>query len=55
MVGKIRHLDPPIHFTTVLGEGLEAAVFIAGVSFSLSVSVLPLLIPGGFVGWLLYK
>lgn len=47
-------------FITVLREGLEAVVFIAGVSFSSPASAVPLpvvigLIAGGFVGFLLYK
>ena len=47
-------------FITVLREGLEAVVFIAGVSFSSPASAVPLpvvigLIAGGFAGFLLYK
>jgi high-affinity iron transporter len=47
-------------FITVLREGLEAVVFIAGVSFSSPASAVPLpvvigLIAGAFVGFLLYK
>ncbi len=47
-------------FITVLREGLEAVVFVAGVSFSAPASSVPLpvvigLIAGIFVGWLLYK
>jgi len=47
-------------FITVLREGLEAVVFIAGVSFSSPASAVPLpvvigLIAGGFVGFLLYR
>lgn len=47
-------------FITVLREGLEAVVFIAGVSFSSPPSAVPLpvvigLIGGGFVGYLIYK
>lgn len=47
-------------FITVLREGLEAIVFIAGVSFSSPASAVPLpvvigLIAGFAVGYLLYK
>lgn len=47
-------------FITVLREGLEAIVFIAGVTFSSPASSVPLpvvvgLIAGAFVGYLLYK
>jgi high-affinity iron transporter len=47
-------------FITVLREGLEAVVFIAGVSFSAPASSVPLpvfigLIAGSFVGYLIYK
>jgi high-affinity iron transporter len=47
-------------FVTVLREGLEAVVFIAGVSFSAPASSVPLpvvigLIAGSFVGYLIYK
>ncbi|TVY38678.1 Plasma membrane iron permease [Lachnellula occidentalis] len=47
-------------FITVLREGLEAVVFIAGVSFSSPASAVPLpvvigLIAGFAAGWLLYK
>ncbi|TAQ83870.1 hypothetical protein B7494_g7806 [Chlorociboria aeruginascens] len=47
-------------FITVLREGLEAIVFIAGVSFSSPAAAVPLpvvigLIAGTFVGFLLYK
>ncbi|PNY29501.1 Plasma membrane iron permease [Tolypocladium capitatum] len=47
-------------FITVLREGVEAVVFIAGVSFSAPAYAVPLpvvvgLLVGGFVGWLLYK
>ncbi|KAB5583664.1 iron permease FTR1 family protein [Coniochaeta sp. 2T2.1] len=47
-------------FITVLREGIEAIVFVAGVSFSAPASAVPLpvvvgLIAGGLVGYLLYK
>lgn len=47
-------------FVTVLREGLEAVVFIAGVSFSAPASAVPLpvvigLIAGGAAGFVLYK
>jgi high-affinity iron transporter len=47
-------------FITVLREGIEAIVFVAGVSFSAPITAVPLpvvigLIAGAFVGWLLYK
>ncbi|RDW80966.1 hypothetical protein BP5796_05664 [Coleophoma crateriformis] len=47
-------------FITVLREGLEAIVFIAGVTFSSPASSVPIpvvigLIAGGFVGYLLYR
>ncbi|KAM7184644.1 plasma membrane iron permease [Naviculisporaceae sp. PSN 640] len=47
-------------FVTVLREGIEAIVFVAGVSFSASATAVPLpvvvgLAVGGFVGWILYK
>jgi high-affinity iron transporter len=47
-------------FITVLREGLEAVVFIAGVSFSSPASAVPLpvvigLTAGGCVGFLLYR
>lgn len=47
-------------FVTVLREGLEAVVFIAGVSFSAPASAVPLpvvmgLIAGAVVGYLIYK
>lgn len=47
-------------FITVLREGIEAVVFVAGVSFSAPAYAVPLpvvvgLLVGGFVGWLLYK
>ncbi|KUJ08595.1 iron permease FTR1 family protein [Mollisia scopiformis] len=49
-----------IPFITVLREGLEAIIFIGGVSFSAPGTSVPLpvvvgLIAGCFVGWLLYK
>ena len=47
-------------FITVLREGIEAVVFVAGVSFSAPAYSVPLpvvvgLLVGGFAGWLLYK
>ncbi|KAF4964364.1 hypothetical protein FZEAL_10876 [Fusarium zealandicum] len=47
-------------FITVLREGIEAVVFVAGVSFSASAKSIPLptivgLIAGGLVGYVLYK
>lgn len=47
-------------FVTVLREGIEAIVFVAGVSFSAPVTAVPLpvvvgLLVGGLVGWGLYK
>lgn len=47
-------------FVTVLREGIEAVVFVAGVSFSAPVTAVPLpvivgLLVGGAVGWVLYK
>ena len=47
-------------FITVLREGLEAVVFIAGVSFSAPAKAVPLpvvmgLLAGGAVGYLIYK
>jgi high-affinity iron transporter len=47
-------------FITVLREGLEAVVFIAGVSFSAPASAVPLpvvvgLIAGAAVGYVIYK
>jgi high-affinity iron transporter len=49
-----------VPFITVLREGLEAVIFIAGVSFSAPASAVPLpvvigLIAGSFVGYLIYK
>lgn len=49
-----------VPFITVLREGIEAIVFIAGVSFSAPATAVPLpvvcgLAAGIFVGWLLYK
>jgi high-affinity iron transporter len=49
-----------VPFITVLREGLEAVVFVAGVSFSAPASAVPLpvvigLIAGCFVGFLIYK
>lgn len=47
-------------FVTVLREGIEAVVFVAGVSFSAPAYAVPLpvvvgLLAGGIVGYLLYK
>jgi high-affinity iron transporter len=47
-------------FITVLREGLEAIVFIAGVTFSSPASSVPIpvitgLLAGALVGYLLYK
>ncbi|KAG6025105.1 hypothetical protein E4U41_001606 [Claviceps citrina] len=47
-------------FVTVLREGVEAVVFVAGVTFSAPAYAVPLpvvvgLLVGGFIGWLLYK
>jgi high-affinity iron transporter len=47
-------------FVTVLREGIEAIVFIAGVSFSAPATAVPLpvvvgLIVGGIVGYVLYR
>ncbi|KAJ0166350.1 Plasma membrane iron permease [Colletotrichum tanaceti] len=47
-------------FITVLREGIEAIVFVAGVSFSAPATAVPLpavvgLLVGAFVGYLLYK
>jgi high-affinity iron transporter len=47
-------------FITVLREGLEAVVFITGVSFSAPASSVPLavfigLVAGAIIGWFLYK
>lgn len=47
-------------FITVLREGLEAVIFIAGVSFSAPAKAVPLpvvmgLLAGGVVGYLIYK
>ncbi|KAH7139893.1 iron permease FTR1/Fip1/EfeU [Dactylonectria estremocensis] len=47
-------------FITVLREGVEAVVFVSGVSFTSSAKAIPLptivgLIAGGLVGYLLYK
>ncbi|KAM0427012.1 hypothetical protein ACHAPT_007910 [Fusarium lateritium] len=47
-------------FITVLREGIEAVVFVAGVSFSASAKSIPLptvvgLLAGSFVGYVLYK
>jgi high-affinity iron transporter len=49
-----------VPFITILREGLEAVIFIAGVSFSAPASAVPLpvvmgLIAGTFVGYLIYK
>lgn len=47
-------------FITVLREGIEAVIFVAGVSFSSKATAIPLptvvgLIAGGIIGFLLYK
>jgi len=47
-------------FITVIREGLEAVVFVGGVSFATPASAVPLptimgLIAGFFVGWVIYK
>lgn len=47
-------------FITVLREGLEAVIFIAGVSFSAPAYAVPLpvfmgLVAGGVVGYVIYK
>lgn len=47
-------------FVTVLREGLEAVVFIGGVSLGMPATAFPLavfcgLLAGSFIGWLLYK
>ncbi|KYK55207.1 putative iron transferase [Drechmeria coniospora] len=47
-------------FITVLREGVEAVIFVAGVSFSAPAYAVPLpvvvgLLLGSFIGWLLYK
>lgn len=47
-------------FITVLREGIEAIVFVAGVSFSAPATAVPLpvvvgLAAGGIVGYILYK
>lgn len=47
-------------FVTVLREGIEAVVFVAGVSFSSSASAIPLpavvgLLVGSIVGYIIYK
>lgn len=47
-------------FVTVLREGVEAVVFVAGVSFQAPPSAVPLpvlvgVMCGSLVGWLLYK
>lgn len=49
-----------VPFVTVLREGLEAVVFIAGVSFSAPATAVPLpvivgLLAGSIVGYLIYK
>ncbi|RKF80880.1 Plasma membrane iron permease [Golovinomyces cichoracearum] len=49
-----------VPFVTIMREGLEAVIFVAGVSFSATATAVPLpvvtgLLAGGFVGWLLYK
>lgn len=47
-------------FITILREGIEAVVFVSGVTFTSSAKAIPLptvvgLIAGGLVGYLLYK
>lgn len=47
-------------FVTILREGIEAIIFVTGVSFSTAASAIPLavivgLLVGSFVGYLLYK
>lgn len=47
-------------FITIMREGLEAIIFVAGVSFSAPASAVPIpvvvgLIAGGLVGWFIYK
>lgn len=47
-------------FITVLREGIEAVIFVAGVSFSAPATAIPLptvvgILVGVLVGWLLYK
>lgn len=47
-------------FITVLREGIEGIVFVAGVSFSAPASAVPLpvimgLLSGGLVGYILYR
>ncbi|OAQ73056.1 plasma membrane iron permease [Pochonia chlamydosporia 170] len=47
-------------FITVLREGIEAVVFVAGVTFSAPAYAVPLpvvvgLLVGGIIGWILYK
>lgn len=47
-------------FITVLREGIEAVVFVAGVTFSAPARAVPLpvcvgLVVGGLIGWILYK
>ena len=49
-----------VPFITVLREGVEAVVFVSGVSFSAPATSIPLpvvvgLMAGSFIGWLLYK
>jgi high-affinity iron transporter len=49
-----------VPFVTVLREGLEAVIFIGGVSFSAPATAVPLpivigLIAGIFIGYLIYK
>ncbi|VDB93857.1 Bgt-2323 [Blumeria graminis f. sp. tritici] len=49
-----------VPFVTIMREGLEAVIFVAGVSFSAPATAVPLavaagLIAGGAVGWLIYN
>lgn len=63
--GRIKHFLEKyamfiLPFVTVLREGIEAIVFVAGVSFSAPASAFPLpvvigLLAGAAVGYLLYK
>lgn len=55
-----RYVMFAVPFLTILREGLEAIIFIAGVSFSAPASAVPLpvvmgVIAGTFVGYLIYK
>lgn len=55
-----RYVMFAVPFLTILREGLEAVIFIAGVSFSAPASAVPLpvvmgVIAGTFVGYMIYK